>query len=448
MSTVGEKARKSLAELERPTNQLKLTPLAGERVIVSSALRTQRCRSVCPRLRLHLLVRLAIATCSPLLAQPAGPLHTGDSCQVSATPGGSCAWPESYIGPAEAPVTIIVFSDFESFECARSASVLKSLLGEGNDLRVIFKHAPAPSNANSMLAHEASIAAAAQGKFVEMHDLLFGHQTKLRLPDLVGYAKEVGLNLPVFEKALANHEFRSIVEHDLADARGLGVSTTPTFFVNGRRLTGPQGDATFRAVIDSALASKPKRISSHEQIKAAGPAHTIQLEHAPTKGNPGAPVSIVEFSDFECPFCAESVAAIRQLLRAYPTQVRFSFKHYPLPIHRDAPLAHEAAMAAGEQGKFWEMHDLIFATQSKLTREDLVAKAKVLNLDVPRFVADLDKHRFKAVVEADRREGDRLGVDATPFFFINGHAVSETPDLRDFKRMIDAVLKERPPDGK
>jgi protein-disulfide isomerase len=111
-------------------------------------------------------------------------------------------------------------------------------------------------------------------------------------------------------------------------------------------------------------------------------------------------------------------------------------------MHKESPLAHEAALAAGDQGKFWEMHDLLFQTQSKLTRDDLIAKATQLNLDVPRFTKDLDTHRFKPQVESDRQEGNRLGVDGTPFFFINDHAISGGADLPAFKHLIDAALKE------
>jgi protein-disulfide isomerase len=124
------------------------------------------------------------------------------------------------------------------------------------------------------------------------------------------------------------------------------------------------------------------------------------------------------------------------------SQVHFAFKHYPLPMHKESPLAHEAALAAEDQGKFWEMHDLIFSTQSKLSRDDLIAKAKQLNLDVPRFTRDLDNHRFKSIVDSDRQEGNRLGVDGTPFFFINGHAISGAVGLADFTKLIDAALKE------
>jgi protein-disulfide isomerase len=345
-------------------------------------------------------------------------------------------------GSEKAPITILVFSDFESFPCARSASVIDGLLQQTRDVRVIFKHAPAASNPNALLAHEAALAAGAQDKFWEMHDTLFENQTKLTRTDLLGYAKALGLNLPAFQQALDNHTYRPIIERDLAEAAGLGVTTTPTFFVNGRRLVGPQGYASLGAVIESLLAGIPPDKRVQPEIVAAGPAQQIDLSHAPTRGPATAPISLVEFSDFECPFCAETAPVVRQLLLAYPTQVRFAFKHYPLPMHKESPLAHEAALAAGDQGKFWEMHDLLFQTQSKLTREDLIAKAAQLNLDVPRFTKDLDTHRFKPQVESDRQEGNRLGVDGTPFFFINGHAISGGASLEDFKRLIDAALKE------
>ena len=345
-------------------------------------------------------------------------------------------------GSENAPVTILVFSDFESFPCARSASVMAGVLGQTRDVRVIFKHAPAATNPNALLAHEAALAAGAQGKFWEMHDTLFENQTKLSRSDLLAYAKTLNLNVQAFQQALDNHTYRPIVERDLAEAKGLGVTTTPTFFVNGRRLVGPQGYASLGAVIESLLAGIPKSQRVQEELVASGPAQSINLEHAPAQGPATAPVSLVEFSDFECPYCAETAPVVHQLLAAYPTQVRLAFKHYPLPMHKESPLAHEASLAAGEQGKFWEMHDLLFAGQDKLTRDDLIAKAKQLNLDVLRFTRDLDSHRFKPAVEADRQEGNRLGVAGTPFFFINGHAVSGAVGLADFKKLIDAALKE------
>jgi protein-disulfide isomerase len=145
--------------------------------------------------------------------------------------------------------------------------------------------------------------------------------------------------------------------------------------------------------------------------------HVIGASHAP--------VTIVEYGDFECPNCKQAASAVKLLLERFAGRTRAVFRHFPLEeVHPHALAAAQAAECAGAQGKFWEMHDLLFAGQDKLSREDLIAKAKQLNLDVPRFPKDLDSHRFKPLVDADRREGSRLGVDATPFFFINGHAIS------------------------
>jgi protein-disulfide isomerase len=119
--------------------------------------------------------------------------------------------------------------------------VLAGILGENRDVRLIFKHAPAATNPNALPAHEAALAAGAQGKFWEMHDLLFENQAKLTRVDLLEYANVLGLEQSAFQQALDNHTYRPIIERDLAGSKGLGVTSTPVFFVNGRRLVGPQG---------------------------------------------------------------------------------------------------------------------------------------------------------------------------------------------------------------
>jgi protein-disulfide isomerase len=276
-----------------------------------------------------------------LLAAPqiAAPQASDPCCQVNPPATAKPTQPVPTVrGSDKAPITILVFSDFESFPCARSASVIDGLLQQTRDVRVIFKHAPAASNPNAMLAHEASLAAGAQGKFWEMHNLLFENQTKLTRADLLVYAKSLGLDLAAFQHALDNHTYRPIVERDLAEAAGLGVTTTPTFFVNGRRLVGPQGYASLGAVIESLLAGVPPDKRVQAELVAAGPAQQIDLRSAPTRGPATAPISLVEFSDFECPFCAITAPVVRQLLLAYPSQLRFAFKHYPLPMHKESPL--------------------------------------------------------------------------------------------------------------
>jgi protein-disulfide isomerase len=159
------------------------------------------------------------------------------------------------------------------------------------------------------------------------------------------------------------------------------------------------------------------------------------------KGNPKAPVTIVEFSDFQCPFCSRVNPTISKIMKTYGDQVRVVFKHNPLPFHKDAPLASEASLAAGAQGKFWEMHDLLFKNQRKLKRADLDAYATQLGLDIEKFKSDLDQHTFKAQVDADLAQARSLGVRGTPNFFINGKKLTGAQPYERFKAKIDEALK-------
>lgn len=146
----------------------------------------------------------------------------------------------------------------------------------------------------------------------------------------------------------------------------------------------------------------------------------IAIGSAPSLGPADAPITLVEFSDFQCPYCAVAAPEISGLLKTAPTQVRLVFKHYPLDMHPQAPLAAAAAIAAGKQGKFWEMHDALFAHRNNLQRSGLLADARELKLDLARFEADLDAPSTKAAVNADVSLGDKLGVPGTPTVFING----------------------------
>jgi protein-disulfide isomerase len=153
-------------------------------------------------------------------------------------------------------------------------------------------------------------------------------------------------------------------------------------------------------------------------------------------------VTLVMFSDFQCGFCYRVNPTVTQLLEKYPGKVRVAFKHFPIEGHDAAPLAHKAAMAAQEQGKFWEMHDRIFANQRAMTRDDLIGHAKALGLDVPRFTAALDAPAAAALLERNKREGEALGVDGTPTFFVNGTPVVGAQPLQAFSAAVDKALAD------
>jgi protein-disulfide isomerase len=163
----------------------------------------------------------------------------------------------------------------------------------------------------------------------------------------------------------------------------------------------------------------------------------------PSKGPADAPVTIVEFSDFECPFCVRAEDTVKQVMAAYPNQVRLVYRDYPLPNHAQAPKAAEAAHCAGDQGKYWEMHGRLFAAGGKLEVESLKSYAKELGLDGAKFDKCLDSGEKATVVTAHKKAGEEAGVNGTPAFFVNGNLISGAQPLDAFKKLIDRELQAR-----
>jgi len=153
----------------------------------------------------------------------------------------------------------------------------------------------------------------------------------------------------------------------------------------------------------------------------------IDIDGAPSRGSQMAPVTVVEFSDFECPYCGRAHPVLQQLLRDFEGRVRVVFKHYPLSAHPHAMPAARAAVAAGNQDRFWEMHDLLFEHQRQLEEEDILGYAEQIGLDMERFRADIASAETQDRVEADKEAGERAGVEGTPTFFVNGHRFREPP---------------------
>ena len=167
-------------------------------------------------------------------------------------------------------------------------------------------------------------------------------------------------------------------------------------------------------------------------------------EDNPTYGDvANAPVVIVEFSEFACPYCSRVNPTIDQVKETYGDKVAFVFRDFPLPMHKDAPKAAEAGHCAGEQGKFWEMHDKLFAHQRDLKPDQLKGYAGELGLDQTSFDECLDSGRFAANVEADRTDGEKVGVSGTPAFFINGQFINGARPFESFQEVIDSELKAK-----
>jgi len=169
--------------------------------------------------------------------------------------------------------------------------------------------------------------------------------------------------------------------------------------------------------------------------------HNLPVAHSPVKGNKSAPVTIVEFSDFQCPYCAQLQQTLSEVLKAYPKEVRLVFKHYPLPFHQHAMSAAKATEAAKEQGKFWEMHDLIFQNFNKLNEGIYKEFAAQIGLNVEKFSADFASAKYDQMIQQDMALARNSGVTGTPTLFINGKRVQQR-SFNDFTQAIDALIKK------
>jgi protein-disulfide isomerase len=182
-------------------------------------------------------------------------------------------------------------------------------------------------------------------------------------------------------------------------------------------------------------AAQPNRPDPNERYE-------IATAGSPARGPEDAEIEIVEFSDFQCPFCGRVTPTLKQVEEEYGDRVRIVFKHLPLSIHPKAPAAHAAAEAAHRQGKFWEMHDKIFANQREMSPEKYRVYAEELGLDLAQFDKDVADPALKKRIDSDTQQAAKLLVRGTPGFFINGRFLSGAQPFASFKRLIDEELDQ------
>jgi protein-disulfide isomerase len=258
-----------------------------------------------------------------------------------------------------------------------------------------------------------------------------------------------------------------------AKARGIDSAALVQLEISGRATTPTEDDITFwyqahpERVQGAALAQVHdpiKGLLSAERLDAARtafietlktktavtvslepPRQTIATDGRPTKGSKDAPIQLVEFSDFQCPFCQRANPTVEQVLRTYGDKIRFVYRHYPLPNHPDARPAAEAAACAGMQDKFWVYHDKLFANSTRLSAADLKAHAASVGLDATRFNDCVDSRESKTTVDEDMRDATAAGVSGTPAFFINGRSLEGAQPFDAFKRVIEEELAIRKP---
>jgi protein-disulfide isomerase len=246
-----------------------------------------------------------------------------------------------------------------------------------------------------------------------------------------------------------------LAEETAARLRPVSDAEVVAFFNANRNQMQGRSLELIRGAIRSFLVDQQKadaRQAFIEALRINGPVVTVLLdvprqeialnEADPAIGNPAAPVTVVEFSDFECPFCAAAVPTLKQLQENYGDQIRLVWKDFPLTqIHPNAYLAAEAGHCASAQDRFWEFHDVLFANQQALDDASLKLHAAGIGLDTAAFNACLDSSRFGDRVREGMDMGTMLGVSATPTVFINGRSVSGAQPYEVFAALIDEELE-------
>jgi protein-disulfide isomerase len=346
------------------------------------------------------------------------------------------------LGPAGAPVTVIEFSDFECPYCKRGADVVHRLHEEyPTEVRVVFKQNPLPMHKNAMLAAEASLEAHAQGRFWEYHDRMFNAQKDLGRAALEAHAQAIGLDLGRFRAALDSGEHRARVTADMAEMARAGGRGTPFFVVNGTVVKGARPYEHFKALVEKEMGRGPGPAPDAPPRPQLDPSrvYPVDVAGSQARGPEGAPLTIVVFTEFQCGFCAKVQPTVQALIERYGDRVRIVHKSMPLPMHKDAFAAAEAAEAAGEQGRFWEFHDALWRTR-QVDAASLERTAAEVGIDVARWKAEIASGRPKTRVQADMALAQKLGVTGTPTFFLNGRPLVGAVPLERFVALADEVI--------
>jgi protein-disulfide isomerase len=297
---------------------------------------------------------------------------------------------------------------------------------DGVQLTVRFKHFPLPMHVRAPLAHQAAEAAGAQGKFWEMHDLLFANRSMAQRSDLLGYARRLGLDMTRFERDLDSDRTKQVIAADVDEGIHLHVTGTPTFTINGARYSGAR---------------------SFDQLKdlIAGrqPAATLPpvADARTSKGPSNAPVTLELFLDLESPVSLGALEVVDHILKQYPTAVRLHFRNFPLAFHPEAILVHEAAMTAARGGHFWEFANLVLARECSPGEPSLIACARRLGFDEDQFADAIHRHRDRARVERDLQAGLARGFRGSPVILVNDQRIDGVPSAQMLTEYVEAALK-------
>lgn len=388
-------------------------------------------------------------------------------------------------GPRLAAVTMVVFSDFQCPFCSRVVPTVDRLAETyGSDLRIVFKNNPLPFHQHARIAAEIGqgvLDTVGNEAFWRYHNLAFERQKDMEPATLLQWAVQVGADERSIKEGVDSRRWAGKIDLDVSTAHAHGANGTPTFFIDGIEIVGARPYEDFKEIVEEELTKSralakegvPRdqiytRLAStnfkgtHERQEAerrkheeeertrlakeaadAKIVHKIPATKAPMRGNPTAQVTIIEFADYQCPFCKKSEQVMEQIKTTYGDKVRFVWRDMPLSFHPQAEPAAELARYAyatkGEAG-FWSVHDALFNAAPNLAEQDLETVAAATKLDVKAAMAAVKAKTYAAQIENDSIMADDFNVAGTPNFFVNGRHVKGAQSFDTFKPIIEEEL--------
>lgn len=398
------------------------------------------------------------------LSTPVGTLATDEPLTALPVEDDDATWGEN-----KALVTVVAFLDFECRFCAQGFDTLLQLQKKysASQLRIVVKHLP-------LEAHKSAVPAAIVGQVVQDHagskgffqfaKLAFDGQAEISFETLADWAHKAGVDVDTYNQSVSDPVVLQRIIQDVNLARRIGIEATPTFFVNGKLIDGAQEPAYFEQVIDAELVHMrgsagdwakryQRRVSEHMSVSLVKTLleqdpydYRVPIDGSPIRGLDTAPVTMVVFSDYECPFCKRGDATVDQVIAQYGDKIRVAFKQLPLPFHESARpaalLASAVQLKSGDSAFFNLSHEL-FAKSPELGRSTLNELGLRYGLSQKEITATLDGHNVAAVerLTKDSYLAEDVLATGTPHFFINGKRLSGARPIEHFSALIEHELE-------
>jgi protein-disulfide isomerase len=299
-------------------------------------------------------------------------------------------------------------------------------------VRVVYKHFPLTFHKNAMLAHAAAAAAHAQGKFWELHDRIF-EERKVGREDLIRMARVSGVDVDRFILDMDGGKYTTSIQADRAAGEAAGVVATPTILINGKKYEGAKTADELVALVGREIAAT---------VPDAQPvAESTSATYY--RGEADAPITIESFLDMQSSLLGRAKELLEQVEHGFRGQVKVVVRHRPLPGRDLSFAAHEALLAAGAQGKFWQYLELLAERNGAIGEADLVAFAVKLELDQLRFRRDLDQHTFRPDVQRDLEMARKADIRGTPTFLIDGKRIDGLQPMTIFDGLIQGAIRSK-----